>query len=258
MAKYKRQDDEDNGLTYSQELAQERGEAPEAAPVDTEDTTYKKRYGDLRRHSQQLMQQKDQELAAMKSQLDTAAKGQIKFPKTDDEIEAWTKRYPDVAAIVDTIAQKRANDAMIEGDKRMEGLRQLETKLTRKEAEQQLVALHPDFSEIRQDPSFHEWVTMQPIYIQDALYKNTTDATAAARAIDLYKADTGKKKTRSKSAAQSVGRTSSSAPTTNQRASFSESQIEQMSDNDFAKNEAAIKEAISSGNFSYDITGAAR
>ena len=34
------------------------------------------------------------------------------------------------------------------------------------------------------------------MYIQDALYKNNTDAVAAARAIDLYKADTGKEKPR--------------------------------------------------------------
>ena len=82
------------------------------------------------------MQQKDQELQKMKAQLDQAAKGQIKFPKTDEEIDVWSKKYPDVAKIVDSIAQKRANEALAEGEKRMEGLRQLETKLTKKEAEQ--------------------------------------------------------------------------------------------------------------------------
>ena len=78
------------------------------------------------------MQQKDQELASLKAQLDTAAKGQIRFPKTDDEIEQWFKKYSDVAIIVDTIASKKANEALDEGEKRMEGLRQLETKLTPK------------------------------------------------------------------------------------------------------------------------------
>ena len=159
---------------------------------------------------------------------------------------------------MDTIARKRAGEALAEGEKRMAGLRQLETKLTRKEAEQQLVQLHPDFNQIRQDPSFHEWVSMQPQYIQDALYKNNTNANEAARAIDLYKADTGKRKTKSKSAAQAVGRTSSSTPSTNQRAAFSESQIESMTDSEFSKNEEAIKEAVRTGSFNYDLTGAAR
>ena len=163
-----------------------------------------------------------------------------------------------MAQIVDTIARKRANEALEEGDKRMDNLRSLEKKLTKREAEQQLVKLHPDFHDIRQDPSFHEWVAEQPQYIEDALYKNTTDAKAAARAIDLYKADTGKRKTTSKSAAQDVGRLSRSAPTANQRAEFSESMVNSMSDSEFEKNADAIQEAIRSGKFSYDISGAAR
>ena len=259
MAKYRRVEEDDNGLTYSEELAQQQqAQTGGPEPVDAEDATYKKRYGDLRRHSHQLLQQKDQEVAQMKAQLETAAKGQIRFPKTDEEIDQWSKKYPDVAKIVDTIARKRAGEALAEGEKRMAGLRQLETKLTRKEAEQQLVQLHPDFNQIRQDPSFHEWVAMQPKYIQDALYKNNTNANEAARAIDLYKADTGKRKTRSKSAAQAVGRTSSSAPSTQQRGTFSESQIEAMTDSEFSKNEEAIKEAVRNGSFTYDRTGAAR
>ena len=43
---------------------------------------------------------------------------------------------------------------------------------------------------------------MQPAYIQDALYKNNTDAHAAARALDLYKADTGRRKTTTRSQQQ--------------------------------------------------------
>ena len=259
MAKYKRQNEEDNGLSYSEELAQQQeAQADGPEPVDSEDATYKKRYGDLRRHQQQLLQQKDEEVAQLRKQLDQAAKAQIRFPKSDEEIEQWSKKYPDVAQIVDTIARKRANEALEEGDKRTDSLRSLEKKLTKREAEQQLVKLHPDFHDIRQDPSFHEWVAEQPQYIEDALYKNTTDAKAAARAIDLYKADTGKRKTTSKSAAQDVGRLSRSAPTANQRAEFSESMVNSMSDSDFEKNAEAIQEAIRSGKFSYDISGAAR
>jgi len=255
MTKYRRLE------TPEDELNDSEGMAQQAAPtesVDTEDTTYKKRYGDLRRHSQSLMQKKDQEVASLQAQLDSAAKGQIKFPKTDDEIDQWSKKYPDVAKIVDSIAQKRANEAMQEGDKRMESLRQLETKLTKKEAEQALITMQPDFDSIRQDPAFHEWVTLQPQYIQDALYKNNTDALAASRAIDLYKGDQRKAKKGSKSAAQSVGRTSSSTPSSNSRASFSESQVNDMSSQDFDKNEEAITEAMRNGRFDYDMSGGAR
>ena len=257
MSKYKRKEELEANTSYSEELEEQVSVDPE--PKEPEEASFKKRYGDLRRHTQQLMSQKDQELEKLKEQLDSAAKGQIKFPKTDDEIEAWSKKYPDVSKIVDTIARKRANEALEEGEKRLGHLKDLETKLTKKEAEQQLMKLHPDFNDIRQDPAFHEWVTMQPLYISDALYKNNTDAMAAARAIDLYKADTGKRKTSSKkSAAQAVGRSTSAAPAATGKAKFSESQVASMSDREYDANEEAILEAMKSGAFTYDMSGGAR
>ena len=257
MSKYRRKEELEADTSYSEELQAQV--AVDSEPKEPEEASFKKRYGDLRRHTQQLMSQKDQELAKLKAQLDSAAKGQIKFPKTDDEIEAWSKKYPDVSKIVDTIARKRANEALEEGEKRLGHLRDLETKLTKKEAEQQLMKLHPDFNEIRQDPAFHEWVAMQPLYINDALYKNNTDAMAAARAIDLYKADTGKRKTSSKkSAAQAVGRSTSATPAATGKAKFSESQVARMSDREYDANEEAILEAMKSGAFTYDMTGGAR
>ena len=257
MSKYRRKEELEADTSYSEEL--EAQVAVDSEPKEPEEASFKKRYGDLRRHTQQLMSQKDQELEKLKAQLDSAAKGQIKFPKTDAEIEQWTNKYPDVAKIVDTIARKRANEALEEGEKRLGHLKDLETKLTKKEAEQQLMKLHPDFNEIRQDPAFHEWVAMQPLYINDALYKNNTDAMAAARAIDLYKADTGKRKTSSKkSAAQAVGRSTSATPAATGKAKFSESQVARMSDREYDANEEAILEAMKSGAFTYDMTGGAR
>jgi len=257
MSKYKRKEQAEENLSYSEEVAKQA--QVEAEPQDPEEASFKKRYGDLRRHMQQLMQQKDQEIAKVKEQLDTAAKGQIRFPKTDEEIENWSSKYPDVAKIVDTIARKRANEALEEGERRLGHLKTLETKISKKEAEQELHRLHPDFPEIRQDPKFHEWVQMQPMYIQDALYKNNTDAVAAARAIDLYKADTGKRKTTSKkSAAQAVGRSTSVAPKGEAKAKFSESQVAKMSDKEYDANEAAILESMKTGEFIYDVSGGAR
>ena len=257
MAKYKRAESLEDELSYSQEMAQQQPKAEPEAESPAE-ATYQKRYGDLRRHTQSQLAEKDRQLAEIKAQLETAAKGQIKFPKTDEEIEQWSQKYPDVAKIVDTIARKRANEALEEGEKRMQGLRQLETKITRKEAEVQLMRLHPDFNKIRASKDFHEWVALQPTYIQDALYRNNSDAKAAARAIDLYKADKKKKPANQKSAAQSVGRNTSSAPSAGGKGTWRESQVSSMSDAEYEKNEDAILEAMRTGKFVYDVTGAAR
>jgi len=226
-----------------------------------EDSSFKKRYGDLRRHMQQSMQQKEREMQELKDQLAQATRKQLKFPKTEDEVNEWVKKYPDVAAIVDTIAQKRAMEALQAGEKQMENLKGLEKRLEREKAEQELLKLHPDFLDIRSDKGFHAWVAEQPNWVQDALYKNETDARAAARAIDLYKADTGVKRKRSNSnadAAKSVGRSSSAGAPTGGKARFKESQVANMAPHEYEANEEAIFEAMRTGNFEYDLSGAAR
>ena len=258
MAKYKgayREELDKDEMSYSQEMAAQQQEPPAQTP---EDETYKKRYGDLRRHNQHLMSQKEQEIAQLKSQLDQATRQQIRFPKNDEEVDAWSKKYPEVAAIVDTIARKRANEALEEGERRLGHLSKLEQKFNRREAEQQLHHYHPDFNDIRNDPKFHEWVTMQPQVIKDSLYKNSTDVLAAARALDLFKADTGRKTKRSKSAAQSVGRSSATNPGDTGKPKWSESQVNRMTDREYEANEEAILTAMRTGNFVYDMTGNAR
>ena len=253
--KYNRMPEEDNELTYSQEMAAQQQEPTEV--LDAEEESYKKRYQDIQRHIQDVRNQKDREVAAIKKQLDAATRKQIKFPKTDEEVEAWSKKYPDVAKIVDTIAQKRANEALRLGEERLAKVEQFEKKVNRQSAEQKLAERHPDFMEIKKDPKFHEWVALQHITIQDSVYKNSTDPEWAASTIDLYKAQRGKKK-KSNGAAQSVGRTSSTAPDTGQGMKFSESLVQAMSDREYAANEEAIEEAIRTGKFAYDISGAAR
>ena len=246
--------EDDNELTYSQEVLAEQEPTEE---LNAEEESYKKRYQDIQRHIQEVRNQKDQEVANIKKQLDAATRKQIKFPKTDEEVEAWSKRYPDVAKIVDTIAQKRANEALRIGEERLAKVEQFEKKVNRQSAEQVLSQRHPDFMEIKKDPKFHEWVALQHSTIQDSVYKNNTDASWAASTIDLYKAQTGKKK-KSNGAAQSVGRTSSTAPSSGQGMKFSESLVQAMSDREYAANEEAIEEAIRTGKFAYDISGAAR
>jgi len=252
--KYKRQERPEEGdtTTYSEDFIDTQDNA------QPEEDGWQKRYSDLRRHTQQQLNQSQQSIAAMQSQLDAATRSQIKFPKTDDEIDAWSAKYPEVSKIVDTIARKRAGEALEEGEKRFAHLNDIETKLNRKEAEQQLVKAHPDFAEIRNSKDFHDWVAEQPLNIQDSLYKNNTDARSAARSIDLFKADMKKSKKTGQGAASAVPRGSNISAPSNGRATFSESQVERMSIDEYEANEAAIDEARRTGKFSYDVSGGAR
>jgi len=253
--------EEEIKLRNSQSEDSEGLEQPSSGP---EDESFKKRYGDLRRHMQKTTEAKDKELSDLKKQLSAATKKEMKLPKSDEEIDAWASEYPDVAKIVETIAMKKAVEQNKDIEERLNSLSERERLTSRERAEMELLQIHPDFTEIRDNPEFHDWAEEQPDYIQKALYENEDDPRAAARAIDLYKADMGvktpKKKTSKKDAARAVNVKSATSPTNNATGSDNilESEVAKMTSQEYSANEEAISKAIRSGNFVYDVSGAAR
>ena len=236
----------------------------EEEPKNAEERTFKKRYGDLRRHSQEKEKQFQRQLDELKAQLEKSTKKEIKLPKTEAEIEEWAKEYPDVAGIVETIAIKKAKEQSDALEKRIKEIDELNARTTKERAEVELLKIHPDFADIRDSDDFHEWADEQPKWVQEALYENENDARSAARAIDLYKSDRGigKKDTKksSKSAASEVkAKNTRSVPdpegNTNK---ILESEVQRMSADEYEKNADTIMESIRSGNFVYDVSGSAR
>jgi len=236
----------------------------EKEPTSAEEKTFKKRYGDLRRHTQEKEKQFQKQLDDMKEQLAKATKKEMKLPKSDEDIEAWATEYPDVAKIVETIAMKKAREQSLELESRIQKIDEMSIEAQKDKAEAELLRLHPDFTDIRDSDEFHDWADEQPKWVQDALYENNNDARSAARAIDLYKADTGigkETKTKSnKSAAMEVGTktTKTKVDTTESGKKILESQVQKMSTAQYEKQADTIMEAIRSGNFVYDISGSAR
>lgn len=249
-------------------IAEQKGEAveqepQEAEPSNAEERSFKKRYGDLRRHQQQKEKEYEDRIKALEQQLTQAAKQEMRLPKSDEDIEAWASKYPDVAAIVETIAIKKAKEQAQGLEERVREIDEMKAVAAREKAEAELMRLHPDFDTIRDSDDFHEWADEQPKWVQDALYENDADARSAARAIDLYKADrniTSKKSTTSKDAARSVGERSGRSkpsPDTN-GAVIKESDVQKMSAIEYERNADTIMEAIRTGNFIYDLSGSAR
>ena len=244
-------------------VTEEKAEDKEE-PKNAEEKTFKKRYGDLRRHSQEKEREFQKQLDDLKVQLEKATKKEIKFPKTEEEIDEWTKEYPDVAGIVETIAIKKAKEQSDALEERIKEIDELNARTSKERAEVELLKLHPDFADIRESDDFHDWADEQPKWVQDALYENNEDAKSAARAIDLYKADRNigreNKSKSDKSAAQAVTtKTQKSIPDTeNKSAKIKESDVQNMSADEYEKNSDMIMEAIRAGNFIYDISGSAR
>jgi len=241
----------------------EQEEEPEAEAqeetLSAEEKNFKKRYGDLRRHTQDKEKEFQDKLDKLEAQLQAATKNELVLPKSEDEVEAWAKKYPDVAGIVEAIADKKASERSSELDGRLKEIEELRTQARREKSESELMRLHPDFADIRADEAFHKWAEQQPKVYQDALYENAEDVKSVARVIDMYKADNNIKtkkvtSTADKDAASSVKSKRTAVDTNDSSSYLSESQIAKMSIKEYEKRQDEIMDAQRKGKFIYDMS----
>ena len=118
---------------------------PEDQALSKEEQSFKKRYGDLRRHMADKDKKTEERIKALEDQLSKATKNELVLPKSEDEIAEWTKKYPDVAGIVETIADKKARERSSDLDKRLENIEKMRVEATKEKAEAELMKLHLTF-----------------------------------------------------------------------------------------------------------------
>jgi len=228
--------------------------------LSAEEKSFKKRYGDLRRHMQDKEKEWDEKFQAFEKRLE---KESIIPPKSDEDIEEWAKEYPDVAGIVETIAAKKAQEMFSKAEARMQEFDKIQTEAERTKAESVIRKSHEDFDDLRASEEFHTWVEEQPKWVQDALYENSDDPASVVRVIDLYKVDKGltktAKKAKAKQAASTVTkRTKTQVDVEDANDAIRESEVAKMSDMEFEERSDEINKAIRSGKFVYDVSGKAR
>ena len=259
-----REEEELKNLTEGKAKSPNSSDETDDDNLPAEEKSFKKRYGDLRRHSQQQQTTLQKQIDELRSQLTQSTEKQIKMPTSEDELAKWAETYPDVAKIVETIAIKKAKEQTASIEQRFAALDEQEKLTAREKAELELTKIHPDFDTIRDTDDFHNWAEEQPKWVQQALYENDTDARSAARAIDLYKIDRniGKSKPKKEdtSAAQGIRtRSERSAPSgQDTEGTMYESQVAKMTSRQYEANEEAISKAMASGKFVYDLSGSAR
>jgi len=217
---------------------------------------YKKRYDDLKTHYDSRLNEfkaREQEL------LEEAVKNRpdYKAPKSPEELEQFKNEYPDVMAVVETVAHLESESKTKVLEERLSALQDRENELVRKDAEKSLQEKHPDFDNIRNSDEFQEWAEMQPEAIKDWIFNNPNDATLASRALDLFKKDIGlevpqvrQTRSNSKQAQQSAAdmiSTKTTSVESNQQRVWSETEIAAMSVAEFDKYESEISDAMQEG-----------
>lgn len=240
----------------SEDEDQETFQEPE--PESAEEKSFKKRYGDLRRH----MQKKEKEWEERFEQLSKTQK--IMTPPTSDEdVERWVNEHPQVAAIVKSLAKREAEERMRATEAQLVDLNEARDAANRLRAESLIRKSHPDFDDLRNSDEFHNWAEEQPKWVQDALYENADDAKSVVRVIDLYKVDMGmdtksqKRKEKDVATDIKVGKRVK-VEDEDTAVQWSESKVAKLSDKDFEKYEAEITNAMRTGKFKYDMSGGAR
>ena len=213
---------------------------------------YKKRYDDLKKHYDSKLNEfkvREQEL------LNEAASNRPAYqaPKTEEELEQFKTKYPDVFEVVETVAHMQSESKAKVLEERLSQLQEREAEMLKQSAEERLMEKHPDFDEIRNSDDFHSWAKEQPQSIQDWIYNNSNNPDLASRALDLFKKDLGieasPKKTTSKktkSAADMVSTKTTSVEPKSEKI-WSEREIAAMSMAEFDKHEAEISEAMQQG-----------
>ena len=232
----------------------------EETTLSAEERSFKKRYGDLRRHMQEKEKEWNDKFEIFEKRM---KKESIVPPKSDEDIEQWAKEYPDVAGIVETIAAKKAQEMFSKADARLQELDKAQSEAERVKAENAIRKSHEDFDELRSSDEFHNWAEEQPKWVQDALYENADDPASVVRVIDLYKGDKGLTKTAKKAKARDAAstvtrRTKTSVDVDDANDTIRESDVARMSDKEFEAKSDDINKAIRSGKFVYDVSGRAR
>ena len=255
------------------EVVEKEEELDNNTPTTTdEETSWKKRYGDLRTYMNDLQSKAKQDKTELEEKITALSNQDTKMPVNEGEFKEWVSTYPKVAKMMETMVFEEAKKLKSEIVEMKKSNSKKDLELQKREAKMNLAKTHPDFFEkIAGTSEFLGWVDQKEIdgsgWIKDTLYDpDGTDWKKASDAIKLYKAEVlntknkPKDKGNPKSAAEYVSTNSSSAPSSRGKGdhTFSESQVEKMSEREYAKYEDDIDEAIRNGQFLYDISGAAR
>jgi hypothetical protein len=217
---------------------------------------YKKRYDDLKTHYDSKLNEfkaREQELI----QEAVTNRPEYRAPKSAEELEKFKTEYPDVYEVVESVAHMQSENQVAELQTRLDAMQGRETEILKREAEKDLREKHPDFDEIRNSDEFQEWANVQPEAIKDWIFNNSSDATLASRALDLFKKDIGlevqqgkQPKSNSKQTKQSAAdmiSTKTTSVDSNQQRVWSEREIAAMSVAEFDKYESEISEAMQEG-----------
>ena len=224
-----------------------------------EKVDWKKRYSDLRSYSDKklnkVVSEKEERISELEERLNSIE--EAKDAKSDEEIDAFKARNPELAAIIESISAKKAQKLEETYQKELDKLLEEREEAQREKAIAKVSQTFPDWEDIKASDDFHNWLGEQPDAIQEWAYKSS-DPDLAIRVIKLYKADKPTKKTSGRkpdaSAAEEVKPSRKTEPTSgSNKKVWTVKEIEKLSPSAYEKHYDEIMLAVNEGRLTEQI-----
>ncbi len=240
--------------TKTEDKAEDTQDIEEVSSSDSEDEGWKKRYGDLRKVEQSLRE----EINTLKTAVDDANKPELNL-KSADELEAFSKEYPNQYAILETLIHNKLSEADENVQKRLEDVQKVTEAVAKKEAQARLIETvskaHPDALKVRNSEEFKAWFEKQSDSRKKLFGK---DPQLVIDGLTLYKSETKNTKKEEQAKASQVVTTSKSSAEPKGEASkkylYTESQIASMSQQEKHQRAEDIMTAYRDGKILLDLS----
>ena len=157
------EEDASQDATLEEQETDEEQQEEETISLKTskkEDHDYKKRYDDLKKHYDEKLYEWRQERESLTNEqaMLSSFEGDPVPQESNAEIDQFKESYPEVYNVVEQVSTKNASKEVEELRAEVNRLSQREEELQAKSAYQQLLALHPDFPEIKKSDDFKGWL----------------------------------------------------------------------------------------------------
>lgn len=234
---------------------------PEPAATTPEEETFKKRYGDLRRHAQQKETLFTKQINDLKSQMEQLTKAANQpMPKNKEEFETWKSKYPQIASFVETIADEKASEKAAQLNIELDGVKQKLTETEKEKAFATLKVLVPDIEDLVRSLEYKNWYQEQPAFVQEEL-NTSEDPHRIAYWVNIYRMSVAKPEKQAKKPGDKLAALDTSVKNTGAKPDhlagkykFTASQIAKMTPAEFEKHEQELIEARNAGQILDDLS----
>lgn len=216
-----------------------------------EEETYKKRYGDLRSHQEK----QNQRIKELESQLRASQRQEVRIPSSPDELEDFSRRYPDLYRHIRSVAMTELLDQKEDIKRETDELRGKLEATERELGLKLILKAHPDFEAVNASEEFQAWARIQPDQIRDWLFESS-DPVLCIKGLDLFKAEHNhKQKTRKREpgADSQIKTRTVPEPSNGEKPTWKESDIRKLKPKEFEKLEAEIEAARREGRIEYGV-----